>query len=53
MALKADLQSRIAALQVGRDVPRREDLTLVRGKGVFVDDVAVDGLLHVAFLRSY
>ena len=24
----------------------------MRGKGVFVDDVAVDGLLHVAFLRS-
>ncbi len=37
---------------MGRSLPRREDLTLVRGQGTFVDDVHLPGLLHVAFLRS-
>ena len=36
----------------GRSVLRVEDDALLRGEGVFADDVAVDGQLHVQFLRS-
>ncbi len=50
--MKNELEVRSRAGYVGRDVPRREDLTLVRGRGVFVADVDVPELLHVAFVRS-
>ncbi|MGA0597679.1 aerobic carbon-monoxide dehydrogenase large subunit [Enterovirga sp. CN4-39] len=36
----------------GRPVPRLEDERLLRGRGLFVDDVHIPGALHVAFLRS-
>ena len=31
---------------------RKEDARLVRGKGQFVDDVTLPGMLHLAILRS-
>jgi carbon-monoxide dehydrogenase large subunit len=37
---------------IGKRVPRKEDGRLLTGKGTFVDDVVVPGMLHVAFLRS-
>ncbi|MGE3327044.1 MAG: xanthine dehydrogenase family protein molybdopterin-binding subunit [Acidimicrobiia bacterium] len=37
---------------VGQSVSRKEDLRLVTGKGRFVDDITVKGMLHAAFLRS-
>ncbi len=37
---------------LGRDVPRLEDQRLIRGSGRFVDDIALPGLLHAAFVRS-
>lgn len=37
---------------VGARVPRREDPRLLSGRGRYVDDLKVYGLLHVAFLRS-
>jgi carbon-monoxide dehydrogenase large subunit len=37
---------------LGRDVARVEDGALIRGAGRFVDDIAVPGLLHAAFVRS-
>src|SRR5215813_9968564 len=33
-------------------VPRKEDARFVRGKGTFVDDVALPGMLYGAILRS-
>jgi carbon-monoxide dehydrogenase large subunit len=36
----------------GRSVPRVEDEALLRGQGVFADDVSVPGQLYVQFLRS-
>ncbi|MGE0150677.1 MAG: xanthine dehydrogenase family protein molybdopterin-binding subunit, partial [Parvibaculaceae bacterium] len=33
-------------------VPRREDLRLLKGRGQYVDDLHVDGMLHAAVLRS-
>lgn len=36
----------------GRSVPRQEDRALLSGKGRFVADIRLDGMLHVAFLRS-
>jgi carbon-monoxide dehydrogenase large subunit len=37
---------------LGRDVARLEDEALIRGAGRFVDDIALPGMLHAAFLRS-
>ncbi|MBI3064402.1 MAG: xanthine dehydrogenase family protein molybdopterin-binding subunit [Deltaproteobacteria bacterium] len=37
---------------VGARVKRREDPSLIRGLGQYVDDVRLPGLLHVAILRS-
>ncbi|MCK7627815.1 xanthine dehydrogenase family protein molybdopterin-binding subunit [Streptomyces sp. RS10V-4] len=37
---------------VGRSVPRREDPRLLTGRGRFVDDVALPGMLHAQFVRS-
>jgi aerobic carbon-monoxide dehydrogenase large subunit len=36
----------------GRSVPRLEDHALLRGAGRFVDDIAVPGVVHAAFVRS-
>src|SRR3970282_241351 len=36
----------------GAKVKRREDPSLIRGLGRFVDDVRLPGMLHVAILRS-
>jgi carbon-monoxide dehydrogenase large subunit len=37
---------------VGQPLERLEDLRLLRGRGQFVDDLARDGMLHAAILRS-
>jgi aerobic carbon-monoxide dehydrogenase large subunit len=37
---------------VGHRLPRKEDQRLLTGKGRYVDDVSMPGLLHAAFARS-
>jgi aerobic carbon-monoxide dehydrogenase large subunit len=37
---------------IGRPMLRPEDASLLRGAARFVDDIALPGMLHVAFLRS-
>ena len=37
---------------IGRSVPRPEDATLLRGKGRYIDDITLPGLLHATFVRS-
>ena len=37
---------------VGARIKRREDPSLIRGLGQYVDDVRLPGMLHVAILRS-
>jgi 2-furoyl-CoA dehydrogenase large subunit len=37
---------------VGQSIRRKEDARLVRGKGKFVDDIKMLGMLHLAFVRS-
>ncbi|MET0366495.1 MAG: xanthine dehydrogenase family protein molybdopterin-binding subunit [Sphingobium sp.] len=37
---------------IGQRVPRKEDPRLLTGKGTYVDDVVMPGMLHVAFVRS-
>ena len=37
---------------IGRSVRRVEDPVLIRGKGCYVDDIQLPGMLHMAFLRS-
>ncbi|MGD9703740.1 MAG: xanthine dehydrogenase family protein molybdopterin-binding subunit [Acidimicrobiia bacterium] len=48
----ADTFSPVAARFVGQSVQRKEDKRLLTGHGQYVDDVAVAGVLHGAFLRS-
>ena len=36
----------------GAPVKRNEDRKLLTGQGLFIDDVELPGMLHVAFLRS-
>jgi carbon-monoxide dehydrogenase large subunit len=33
-------------------IPRKEDARFVRGRGTFVDDIQLPGMLHGAILRS-
>ncbi|MET0629058.1 MAG: xanthine dehydrogenase family protein molybdopterin-binding subunit [Acidimicrobiia bacterium] len=42
----------IGARSVGARVLRSEDPRILTGKGVYIDDVVVPGMLHAAFLRS-
>ncbi len=44
--------SSTAARWVGQAVRRREDPRLLAGRGRYVDDVTMPGLLHAAFVRS-
>src|SRR5262245_22526428 len=37
---------------IGARLPRLEDRPLLTGRGRFVDDIALPGLLHAAFVRS-
>ncbi|HWI38447.1 MAG TPA: xanthine dehydrogenase family protein molybdopterin-binding subunit [Burkholderiales bacterium] len=37
---------------IGKPVERFEDLRLLRGKGSYVDDQHIDGMVHAAILRS-
>src|SRR3954447_20935170 len=37
---------------VGQYVKRKEDARLVRGRGKFVDDIKLLGMLHLVFVRS-
>ncbi len=37
---------------VGQSLKRKEDARLVRGKGKFVDDIKMLGMLHLVFVRS-
>jgi carbon-monoxide dehydrogenase large subunit len=37
---------------VGARVQRKEDAALVQGQGRYLDDIAVPGVLHAAFVRS-
>ena len=37
---------------LGKSVPRKEDERFVRGKGSYVDDIRLPGMLHMSILRS-
>lgn len=37
---------------IGARIPRREDAHLLIGRGAYVDDLAIPGVLHAAVLRS-
>lgn len=39
-------------VHVGQPLPRREDARLLSGRGRYVDDVHLDGMLHAAVFRS-
>ncbi|TDI84086.1 MAG: xanthine dehydrogenase family protein molybdopterin-binding subunit, partial [Caldithrix sp.] len=42
----------VATRYFGQPIKRNEDPRLLRGQALFVDDVNLPGMLHVAFLRS-
>ena len=37
---------------IGARIPRLEDGALLIGKGRFIDDIVLAGVLHAAFVRS-
>ena len=37
---------------VGQSIPRREDRRLLTGRGQYINDMVLPGMLHVAFVRS-
>lgn len=37
---------------IGQRLPRKEDQRLLTGRGTYVDDVVLPGMLHAAFVRS-
>ena len=37
---------------LGQPVRRREDARLLAGRGEFLDDIRIDGTMHMAFVRS-
>src|SRR5438270_12759191 len=37
---------------VGQPIRRKEEDRLVRGKGIFVDDQKLTGMLHIRFVRA-
>ncbi len=37
---------------IGASIPRKEDSRLLRGRGAYVDDFHVEGMLHAAIVRS-
>src|SRR5271170_6994714 len=41
-----------ASTYIGQPLRRREDFKFITGKGRYVDDIKVPGMLHVAILRS-
>src|ERR1700756_5518412 len=41
-----------SAKWVGQPIRRKEEDRLVRGKGIFVDDQKLMGMLHIRFVRS-
>jgi carbon-monoxide dehydrogenase large subunit len=41
-----------AAGSIGRPVRRREDERILSGRSEFLDDIRLDGMLHMAFVRS-
>jgi len=50
--MNAPVSSATAARFVGQRVPRKEDRRLLTGRGAYVDDVVLAGMLEVAFVRS-
>lgn len=42
----------MATRYFGKSIPRNEDPRLLTGNALFVDDIHLPGMLHVAFLRS-
>src|SRR3954447_20854196 len=49
---RADARLSMETRHIGRPVTRNEDPRLLTGRALFMDDVAMPGLLHAAFLRS-
>ena len=37
---------------IGAPIPRREDARLLTGRGTFVDDLEIPGVVHAAMVRS-
>ncbi|HZK51869.1 MAG TPA: carbon monoxide dehydrogenase, partial [Actinomycetota bacterium] len=37
---------------IGQSIKRKEDDRFIRGKGNYVDDISLPGMLHMAILRS-
>ena len=48
----AEPSSTVSGGYIGKPIPRREDARLLVGKGTFVDDLEMPGVVHAAMVRS-
>ncbi|MCC6891008.1 MAG: xanthine dehydrogenase family protein molybdopterin-binding subunit [Hyphomicrobiales bacterium] len=48
----AVLSERLVNALVGAPIVRKEDSRLLKGRGRYIDDVVLDGMLHAAIVRS-
>src|SRR5687767_13016775 len=48
----AELSTAGSTRSVGARIARVEDARLLTGRGTFVDDISVPGMLHACFVRS-
>lgn len=40
------------AQYIGKPIRRKEDYRLITGRGLYVDDIRLPGMVYAAFLRS-
>src|SRR4051794_41146871 len=46
------MQQEVQEAWIGRPIARLEDANLLHGRGRFIDDIDLPGLLHACFVRS-
>jgi aerobic carbon-monoxide dehydrogenase large subunit len=49
---RSEAEGRVSGKSIGARVLRTEDARLLTGRGEFVDDIHVPGMLHAAFVRA-
>jgi carbon-monoxide dehydrogenase large subunit len=52
MAIETSEEQQTGTAWLGRRMKRKEDDRFIRGKGNYVDDIKLPGMLHMAILRS-
>jgi carbon-monoxide dehydrogenase large subunit len=52
MSIDLDTKNALPTPQIGRPLPRREDIEMVKGGAKYLDDIDLPDMVHVTFVRS-